>query len=234
VNHGCLADGMRKPAAVLFDLYDTLVLARGRSSFYHSVPTALGVDPERWLVAYRALGRAAMTGAVPDLTTRVRLACQHAGRACGPERVAAIVSEHLASFYAIVHIDPQALATLTTLRAAGLRLAIVSNAARPSERVLDMLGLRAATDAVVMSYAVGVLKPDPRIYRAALDAIGVAPAAAVFVGDGGDGELGGARQLGISTVLIERGLPHSTPARADADFCCRDLSEVAGLLLAGR
>ena len=33
------------PAAVLFDLYDTLVHARAGSYFYHSVPTALGVEP---------------------------------------------------------------------------------------------------------------------------------------------------------------------------------------------
>lgn len=218
---------------MLFDLYDTLIHARAGSSFYHSVPTALGVDPGRWLVAYRALGRAAMTGTVPDLTTRVHLACREAGQTCHPARVAAVVDEHLASFYAAIHLDPHALATLTTLRAAGLRLSVVSNAARSSERVLDILGLRAATDAVVMSYSLGVLKPDPRIYRTALAAVGVTPAEAVFVGDGGDGELGGAKQLGIRTVLVERGLPHTEAARADADFRCQDLSGVAALLLAG-
>jgi putative hydrolase of the HAD superfamily len=222
-----------RPAAVLFDLYETLIRARAGSSFYHSVPTALGVDPGRWLAAYRALGRAAMAGEVPDLTTRVQMACREAGQTCGPARVAAVVDEHLASFYAGIHLDPHALATLASLRAAGLRLAVVSNAASPSERVLDTLGLRAATDAVVMSYSLGVLKPDPRIYRAALAAVGVTPAQAVFVGDGADGELGGAKRLGISTVLVERGLPHTEAARADADFRCRDLSEVAVLLLAG-
>jgi len=222
-----------RPAAVLFDLYETLIQARSGSSFYHSVPTALGADPERWLVAYRALGRAAMTGAVPDLTTRVHLACREAGQPCRPARVAAVVDEHLASFYAGIRLDPHALATLTTLRAAGLRLAVVSNAARPSERVLDTLGLRAATDAVVMSYSLGVLKPDPRIYHTALAAVGVTPAEAVFVGDGGDGELGGAKRLGIRTVLVDRGLPHTEAARADADFRCPDLSGVAPLLLAG-
>jgi hypothetical protein len=70
----------RLPAAVLFDLYDTLVHASPRRSFYHAVPAALGVTQERWLACYRALGRAAMLGDVPDLTTRVGLACRHAGQ----------------------------------------------------------------------------------------------------------------------------------------------------------
>ena len=67
-----------------------------------------------------------------------------------------------------------------------------------------------------MSWFAGVLRPDPRIYRAALDALGVVSGEAAYVGDGGDGELRGARRLGLRTVLIERGLPHTESARADA------------------
>jgi FMN phosphatase YigB (HAD superfamily) len=47
------------PAAVLFDLYDTLVHASPRRLFYHAVPAALAVSEERSLACYRALGRAA-------------------------------------------------------------------------------------------------------------------------------------------------------------------------------
>ena len=43
----------RRPAAVLFDLYDTLVHASPRRSFYRAVPAALGVTQERWLTCYR-------------------------------------------------------------------------------------------------------------------------------------------------------------------------------------
>ena len=76
-----------------------------------------------------------------------------------------------------------------------------------------------------MSWSAGVLKPDPLIYRAALDALGLIPGEAAYVGDGGDGELRGARRLGLRTVLIERGLPHTESARADPDVCCADLAE---------
>ena len=54
-----------RSAAVLFDLYDTLVHASPRRTFYHAVPAALAVSPERWLACYRALGRAAMLGQYP-------------------------------------------------------------------------------------------------------------------------------------------------------------------------
>jgi putative hydrolase of the HAD superfamily len=220
----------RPPAAVLFDLYDTLVHASPRRSFYHAVPAALAVRPERWLACYRALGRAAMLGDVLDMTTRVGLACRHAGQPRDPATVAAVVRDKLPLLYADIEPDGQALAVLDELRAAGVRLAIVSNAASHSERLLDRFGLRDRVSATAMSWSVGVLKPDPLIYRTALAALGVVPGQAAYVGDGGDDELGGARRLGLRTVLVERGLPHTESARADADVCCTDLAEAGRAL----
>jgi putative hydrolase of the HAD superfamily len=221
----------RPPTAVLFDLYDTLVHVSPRRSFYRAVPSALGVSHERWLACYRALGRAAMLGDVPDMTTRILLACRDAGQPRDRDTVAAVVRDRLPLLYADIAPDPQALTALEQLRAAGVRLAIVSNAARHSDRLLDIFGLRDRVGATAMSWSLGVLKPDPRIYLAALDALGTPPGEAAFVGDGGDRELAGARELGLRTVLIERGLPHTESARADADLCCAGLAEAAEALL---
>ncbi len=196
------------------------------------VPSALGVGQERWLACYRALGSAAMLGKLPDMTSRVHLACDRAGQLCDRDAVASVVRDSLPLLYAGIEPDRQALAALDDLRAAGVRLAIVSNAARHSERLLDTFGFRDRVTVTVMSWAIGVLKPDPRIYCAALDALGVVPSEAAFVGDGRDHELQGARELGLRTVLIDRGLPHTECARADADLCCADLAEAVRALLA--
>jgi putative hydrolase of the HAD superfamily len=221
----------RPPAAVLFDLYDTLVRASPRRSFYHAVPAALAINQERWLSCYRALGRAAMLGEVSDLTTRVGLACRHADQPRDPATVAAVVRDRLPLLYGDIEPDRQALTVLDELRAAGVRLAIVSNAASHSDRLLDRFGFRDRVSATAMSWSVGVLKPDPLIYQVALDELGVAPGEAAYVGDGGDAELRGARRLGLRTVLVERGLPHTESARADADVCCADLAEAGRALL---
>jgi FMN phosphatase YigB (HAD superfamily) len=222
---------MPPPAAVLFDLYDTLVHVSPNGSFYHAVPTALGIRPDRWLAGYRALASAAMTGEVPDITSRVHLACHWAGQPRDLGTVAAVVGDLLPLLYAGIEPDCQAVTVLDQLRAEGVRLAIVSNAASHSERVLDLFGFRDRVDATAMSWSAGILKPDPRIYRLALDALGVAPGEAAFVGDGRDHELRGARRLGLRAVLIDRGLPHTEYARADADLCCASLAEVVHTLL---
>jgi len=173
------------------------------------VPSALGVGQERWLAFYRALGPAAMLGELPDMTSRVHLACHRAGQPRDRDAVASVVRDLLPLLQAGIEPDRQALAALDDLRAAGVRLAIVSNAARHSERLLDTFGFRDRVSATAMSWSIGVLKPEPRIYRAALDALGVVPGEAAFVGDGRDCERQGARGLGLRAVLIERGLPHT-------------------------
>ena len=164
-----------------------------------------------------------MRGEVPDMTSRVHLACHRAGQPRDRDAVASVVRDLLPLLYTGIEPDRQALAALDDLRAAGARLAIVSNAARHSERLLDTFGFRDRVSATALSWSVGVLKPDARIYRAALDALGVVPGEAAFVGDGRDRELQGARRLGLRTVLIERGLPHTESARADANLRCADL-----------
>ena len=167
------------------------------------------------------------------MTTRVGLACRHAGQPRDPATVAAVVREKLPLLYADIEPDNQALAVLDDLRAAGIRLAIVSNAARHSEHLVDRFGFRGRVSATAMSWSVGALKPDPLLYQAALGALGVVPGETAYVGDGGDHELRGARRLGLRTVLVERGLPHTDSARADADLCCADLAE-AGCVLLGQ
>jgi putative hydrolase of the HAD superfamily len=72
---------------------------------------------------------------------------------------------------------------LAAVRAAGVRVAIVSNSEGQLEPLLVRLGVRGALDLVVDSGIVGVEKPDPRIFRIALDRFDVAPARALHLGD---------------------------------------------------
>lgn len=216
---------------MLFDLYDTLVHKSGVNRFRRTLPGDLGVCAKRWQECFRRLDRAAMSGELPDLAARVAAACRLAGQPRDPELVARVVAARQELLYAGMTLDPQADGVLRGLRSAGIRVAVVTNAAAYSDRVPDLLGLRPMVDAVIASHAVGVLKPDRRIYQAALSMIGAAARDAVFVGDGRDDELAGARRLGIRTVLVDRGLSHTDTARRDADVVCVDLAQARTVLL---
>ncbi len=99
---------------------------------------------------------------------------------------------------------PDAAPTLAVLRAAGLRLAVVSNWDCSLRSVLAELGLAGAVDAVVVSAQVGAAKPDPEIYRVALAELRCRPQEAVFVGDSPDVDVEGARAAGVRGLLLDR------------------------------
>jgi putative hydrolase of the HAD superfamily len=87
--------------------------------------------------------------------------------------------------------------TLRELRARGLEVAIVSNWDISLHERVEELGLRPLTTTVVTSAEAGSEKPDPRIFRVALERLGVDPARAVHVGDG-EADADGAAAAGIA------------------------------------
>jgi len=221
-------------AGVCFDLYSTLIHESPDNPFYAQVAGSLGLDFARWLPAYRGRGADAMSGRLAGMAERVLAAAVDVGSPRPAEEVRAAVARAFPRFVDSVTADPQAWPLLTLLRDRGVRLALVSNASAYSEDVLDHLGLREVFDSVVLSYRVGLLKPEPGIYRLALAELGLAAADCAFVGDGGDRELRGARAVGLRTVLVDRGLAHSPDAAADADAVVRELAGVRELVLGTR
>lgn len=101
---------------------------------------------------------------------------------------------------------PGAAETLAAVKARGLPTALVSNAgATPGfvlQRLLDRFGLLQHLDVLVFSDEVELAKPSAAIFAAALDDLGVAPEAAVFVGDHPRLDVFGARRAGLWMVQI--------------------------------
>jgi putative hydrolase of the HAD superfamily len=94
--------------------------------------------------------------------------------------------------------------TLGRLRTAGLVLGVVSNFEEWLERLLEVLGVTPFLDVRVISGVEGVEKPDPKIFRLALDRTGVEPELAVYVGDSVTFDVEPAAAVGMFAVLIDR------------------------------
>jgi putative hydrolase of the HAD superfamily len=99
---------------------------------------------------------------------------------------------------------PDAATVLGTLRAAGVRSAVVSNWDCSLGGLLGGLGLGGLVDAVVTSAEAGARKPDPGIFEAALAAVQCPPERAIFVGDSVEIDVEGGRAAGIRAVLLDR------------------------------
>jgi putative hydrolase of the HAD superfamily len=121
-----------------------------------------------------------------------------------------------------------AVETLRILKARGLKIALVSNFDGRLHRVVAELGLKPLFDAVIVSSEAGWAKPSPRIYAAALDALGVAPGEALMVGDRPKEDAAGATAAGLRALLYDpRG-------RAPGPGSIRDLRRLPGRLAVGR
>ncbi|ARC58575.1 Alpha-D-glucose-1-phosphate phosphatase YihX [Frondihabitans sp. 762G35] len=83
---------------------------------------------------------------------------------------------------------------------AGIRLAIVSNIALDIRPALSGWGIASALDAVVLSYEVGYVKPDPRIFQRAADLLGTDPSECLMIGDSAHDDVGGAA-LGMQCLI---------------------------------
>jgi HAD superfamily hydrolase (TIGR01509 family) len=100
---------------------------------------------------------------------------------------------------------PEARETLHALRRRGLRTGLLSNTHWPRDQHESWLardGLLDLLDARVYTSDLDVVKPHEDAFRALLDAVGVGPRDAVFVGDRPWDDVYGAARLGMPTVWI--------------------------------
>lgn len=126
-----------------------------------------------------------------------------------------------------VQVDPDALPVLSWLGSHGVKRGICSNAPFPPammRRQLDVNGIAPHVDAVVFSSEVGRRKPAPDVYRAALEAIGTAPEATLFVGDRVREDFEGPTAAGMRAVLVSR------EGRSDGIPTIASLAELPGIL----
>ena len=98
---------------------------------------------------------------------------------------------------------PGAVETLTTLRERGLGTGLITVCSEDVALLWPETAFHGLFDVEVFSATCGLRKPDPEIYRLALDGLGVEPREAVFVGDGANDELAGAERVGMKAVGVE-------------------------------
>ena len=115
------------------------------------------------------------------------------------------------------------LPTLAALRRRSLRLGLVSNGTRDLDAFVRHHGLK--VDAALSSRIHGKIKPDPSIFRAALERLGAEPREALMVGDQPEDDVEGARSIGMEALLLDR--DDRFPERSDR---IRSLADLPALL----
>jgi putative hydrolase of the HAD superfamily len=202
--------------AVLFDLDDTLhddtlTYRRAAERVAQEVALERGIDPIALVAAYIGQadrfwqGLSASTFGTPLAGLRSRMWIA-ALAALGIED--AVYGERCAQAYNRFRRDylelwPGALELLARLRKRGLKLAMITNGFAETHREkITLLALEDAFDEIFIADEVGMVKPDPRLFRLAAERLGVAPEACAMVGDRFDRDIAGAAAVGMFTVWM--------------------------------
>ncbi len=198
-------------AGVLFDVHSTLVdqgsaaewLDRALARTPHRPPPDDREDLERFLDTIWEGARISDPASSRDLSFAAHARVFHELLQSGPA-----VDRPLAdALYDVLldtwHAYEDAAPALVALRDLGMRICLLSNAGLPVRDVLAREHLLDLANAVVLSYEVGFVKPDPRIFRAALDALDLPAESALMVGDNAHDDGGGA-VLGLRTLILPR------------------------------
>jgi putative hydrolase of the HAD superfamily len=194
----------------------------------------LGLAPEKfvsdWIesIGDRCLGS---LGSLEETVTRFSLA---QGVRPTVEAVDQAVRSRL-DFSRLTHDRSEPVtAAVDELKRAGLRLAIVSDSTEETVRLWPSTRLSARFEYAVFSFSERRCKPDPQMYRRALDALSLPASQVAYVGDGGSRELTGAEAVGL-TAYKYRFPDHQQDApRFDEDLLwrgtrLRDLRELLAL-----
>ena len=202
---------------VIFDFHATLVD---------------GGDPDRWInAAFRHLADAGR--ARPKLSdTEFETLSEHLYRICehahtidpNSERdlsqarhqdvftrtvalCPGIKPDLIAALYAVMQdqwvVFDDTLPVLRELKSRGVKIAVLSNIGMDIRDCLDRAGVSDLLDGVVLSYEVGLVKPDPAMYARALDLLDLPGSQTLMVGDSPQDDVGGVI-LKIRTLILPR------------------------------
>lgn len=112
---------------------------------------------------------------------------------------------------------PGAIETLQAVRDAGVRMALITNGHKvPQRKKIDDHLLEGFFDCIVIEGEFGVGKPDHRVFRHAMEQLGVGPDDTWMVGDNLEWEVASPQKLGIHCIWVDHrdeGLPEQTPAQ---------------------
>jgi len=232
--------------AVIFDMFDTLMLIEKEHAFYSPalkclheslVQNGIKVPYRKFTKAYVEARDALFAEAdanleEPHFSLRVSNALRTLGYDLDPfgEVVSAATLAFCEGFMKYVRIDPDTEETLRRLHK-NYKLGIISNFAIPEcvNRLLEKHGLSKFFDVIIISAAINKRKPSPKIFDEALKRLCTRASEAVFVGDTMDADIKGAKNIGMKAILIGR-RPQEKIENVFPDQTIKNLSELLATL----
>ncbi len=216
--------------SLAFDLYGTLleVPAARRSEARMSMARMIGVTADELDRLWLETQDASNNGMIESTTERFSHILTLVGRRKNLElatQLALMEHELLAKY---TKLYPEALETLDSLHQRGYKIAVLTNCSPSVIWALRGIGLERYLDAMYFSFEMKALKPAKEVYEQTITGLASQPEHCVFIGDGENDEIAGAKAVGMKTVLLSRNEPRNK--QHGADFEIRSLDGILDVI----
>jgi putative hydrolase of the HAD superfamily len=196
--------------ALFVDLYDTIVRTEFAVAF-EGLASRLGLDASALLRGFEVTRADRGRGRYGSVAGNLRAVAAACGITADDDLLSDLAVEVVKGLQKTVRLYDDVVPVLRKVRASGIPVALISNCDHATRPVVDGLGLERQMDAVVLSFEVGSVKPEPRIFTEAMGRLGALASDSVFVDDQTP-YLDGAAALGMRTFRIVRsGIPGNSP-----------------------
>ncbi len=238
---------LRRIRAVLFDLFDTLLLVRTDKNFGENClrnvhrflkMNGINVSFEDFRRAYsevrkRLYEKCRRRLEEPHFNIRISQTLRKLGYKydVSSRIVRGATSAYSEEFMRYVYPDEDAHLVLRELRENNYKTGVISNFAIPecAHELINLHGLKNLLNVVVISAEINRRKPSPEIFCFTLNLLKVDASESIFVGDTPDIDVRGAKNVGMKAILIER-RKASFKSEDKPEYTIKKLREILDLL----
>lgn len=190
--------------AIIFDLFGTLVPDFAPSRYeeiYMRMAAEVEVPYEKFREGFGGTFGDRTRGRFATIAENVEHVCITLGRRPSPSAIEAAAAHRREFSRTSMTPSDDVLDALRSLRAAGLKLGLLTNCGPDVAEIWSETPLAPYIDEPTFSCCERMAKPDLLLYRSVCERLGHPPEACLYVGDGSDMELTGALEAGLTPIL---------------------------------
>ena len=193
---------LAKYDAVIFDLFHTLISKNNLGASEDRAWDYLDISEEQWRQAIFTDAEDRLRGKISKPSEVIMDIVSKIDPTITLDKTERASQLRLEQFRtALSDIHPHVLRTIKQLKKQGMVLGLISNADRIEVSSWSETEASTYFDSAIFSCNVGYIKPEKQIYLHSLTQLGLSPSQCLFVGDGGNDELVGAKNAGMDTAI---------------------------------
>jgi putative hydrolase of the HAD superfamily len=214
---------------IVFDLFGTLmeVSPEHLNAVRANMANIIQIEPEQLKMLWLQTLDHSNRGILGSTTERFMQILKLAGKDADPEKAYKLASMEHKLLQEHTELYPETLGVLESLYQRGYKLGLLTNCSPSVIHAITGKNITQYFQVMNFSYQMEALKPEPKVYEETIARLNTSPRTCVFIGDGANNEIEGAKAVGLRTILTTRGMDSKSK---NSDYIIEKLDEIPNIL----